>query len=95
MRHWRLDFNQYDQEYRVYETDEPGGDLGYPVINSLFRPKGEEGKKTARLIAASPDLLEACKRLINVHTGAKWQTEAVRRNAFISAMEAVRKAEGN
>jgi len=54
---WRTDFNSYDNQWRVYEKNGP------PIINSLFKPSGEIGEANARLIAAAPDLLEACREL--------------------------------
>jgi len=52
---WRVDFNKYDSQWRVY-TD---GEQSHPVINSLFKPTGYQGEADARLIAAAPQLLEA------------------------------------
>jgi len=54
----------------------------------------ERTTANARLIAASPELLQALKRLINTHTGAIWQTEEVQRNAWINAAEVIDQAEG-
>jgi len=71
---WRPDYNTYDHEWRVYDDEEM-----CPIINSLFKPLGKEGEKTARLIARAPDMREtlnqlgmwadAIKELYPVHSG--------------------------
>jgi hypothetical protein len=57
---WRVDFNRYDQEYRVYTSG------SVPVINSMFR--GKEAKADAELIVRAVNshvkLVEALDTLL-------------------------------
>jgi hypothetical protein len=57
-------------------------------------PDKKEVEANALLFAASPEMYDALKRLINCHTGAKWQTEEVQREAWLAAMAALDKADG-
>ena len=61
--------------------------------NGIACCDGMPGEANARLIAAAPDLYEALIGILNVHTGAKWQTVEVKRNSFVKAQEAIAKVE--
>lgn len=54
----------------------------------------DEHRANAQLIAAAPELLEALGGLVNCHTGAAWQTEAVRREWWLKGVAAIAKAKG-
>ena len=44
-RPWRVDYNQYDQQYRVYDAS------GTPVVNAMFR--GKDAKADCETIVAA------------------------------------------
>jgi hypothetical protein len=95
---WRVDLNQYDNEYRVYAD----GEEKCPVINSLFKAKGEIGLANARLIAAAPDLLEALEDAARhfeniayeIKRGNVSNAAEIAKNNVRYAKEAIAKAEG-
>jgi hypothetical protein len=85
---WRTDFNSYDNQWRVYEKNGP------PIINSLFKPSGEIGEANARLIAAAPDLLEACEVLLKA-APELWGDDIEKWPRLMDRVEAaIAKAEG-
>ena len=47
-----------DTNYRIYDR------YGYPIAKISRLDTGEDSQKAANLIAAAPDFLEVCKRLI-------------------------------
>jgi len=50
----------------VLITDLKYNDLRSPVICDLYGQATEEGKATANLLCAAPDLFEACERALQV-----------------------------
>jgi hypothetical protein len=63
---WRVDYNRYDDEWRVYQQDGP------PVINSLFL--GKDGEGDAAYIVKCVNLHEALVRELQgfVDRWSKW-----------------------
>lgn len=47
-----------------------------------------------QLEEAAPALLDALRSLVNCHTGAAWQTQAVQREAWVAARAALAQADG-
>ncbi len=76
---WTAHFREYGCLYTI-ESPEDGG---YDVANVYSKPD-------AQLIAAAPELLEACKAMAkySVNDGSPWQTE------FEMIRKAIAKAEG-
>lgn len=46
-----------------------------------------ENRANSHLIELAPDMYETLRGLVNCHTGAKWQTDEVRREWWIKAKE--------
>lgn len=70
-------------------------ECGHHIASITWNGHNERnGDANARLIAAAPELLGALETLINCHTGAPWQTEAVRRAAWLKVQAAIAKATG-
>lgn len=67
----------------------PSGTPGIPLTD-----EEKKGHATAPLIAAAPDLLEACKELIRRFAGPRDTMDSIQEDVFDAARAAIRKAEG-
>ena len=57
------------------------------------RQTKEEVAANAQLWATAPRMLAALRGIRNCHTGAKWQTPEIRRDAFLEVTAAINEAE--
>jgi hypothetical protein len=91
---WQISYSKSGYPYQI---DAPNGRTGPGGITSITRwgaisfPSSHEGLANARLIAASPTMLEALIRCIE---HMKWSTPECR-DAYEAARAAIAKAEGH
>lgn len=88
---WRVGADREQWKWRNVLGGEQPADFSVAAVpKNLPLRSLEEGEANARLIAAAPDLLAACKTIIQAYENAD-----VAPDALDAAYAAVKKAEGN
>ena len=85
----------YNEDRHVFKIGAPDGSM--PVATTVNQGDMEQEKSNARLIAAAPELLEACRELIDAIPSADYSSYQIRKldEATTLACAAIAKAEGH
>lgn len=104
---WSVEWPDEDEQHQIYhderELHDPYAKLSSgdwfkfaKVIVFVQGNPDEQGKANARLIAASPDLLEACQAFVDryEYLAKLWGEEGVSRGVADKIRAAIKKAKG-
>ena len=88
---FKAPFWMFDNGFQRKIIDDNGAEVVATSSSGLDAKELDSQKQTLLILAAAPELLEACKALVSAHENAPFESKST---AFNKALAAIAKAEG-
>ena len=88
---FKAPFWMFDNGFQRKIIDDNGAQVAITSSSGLDVKELDSQKQTLLILAAAPELLEACKALVSAHENAPFESKSM---AFNKALAAIKKAEG-